>query len=133
MYSLYRESTNDPAKECIYRKEFNNAFNLSFYKPKKDQCDRCLTFKAKEIPTSNEIAEFNEHKDDKIFMKTERDLDRNNLEPKNLIICFDLQSVFSLPKGNASSFYYKRKLSVFNLTATLCPADKKPKITYCAI
>lgn len=41
--------------------------------------------------------------------------------------------MFSLPKGNASSFYYKRKLSVFNLTATVCPAYKKPKVTYCAI
>lgn len=132
MYELYKEQIHDPVKFGIYRKEFYTAFNLSFHKPKKDQCDRCVPFKQNKNPTSQEIDDFKIHEDDKLSMKAERALDRKNVDRNVIIVCFDLQSVFSLPKGNASSFYYKRKLSVYNMTATVCFANK-PKITYCAL
>lgn len=131
MYSLYKQTTQAPVSEWIYRNIFNE-FNISFFKPKKDQCDRCTQFQIKKNPNAEELIAFERHKDEVKFLKAERDKDRSNIDDQHVIICFDLQSVFSLPKGFASSFYYKRKLSVFNLTATACFINGK-KLTYCAI
>ena len=62
----------------------------------------------------------------------ERDVDRRNQDPFSVIVCFDLQSVFNLPKGFASSFYYKRKINVYNMTATIIFPNKE-KFTYCCV
>ena len=43
------------------------------------------------------------------------------------IIIFDLENVITLPKAEISSFFYKRKLSLHNLTAHTA------KRGYCAI
>lgn len=53
MYSLYVEKYDEPVKENIYRKVFNEKFNLSFHKPKKDVCDLCSEFKANKNPDSD--------------------------------------------------------------------------------
>ena len=34
-----------------------------------------------------------------------------------MVICFDLQNVYSLPKAEVSNFFYRRKLNVYNMTA----------------
>lgn len=68
---------------------------------------------------------------EKVALKADGDNDRNNTNSATRIICYDLQSVFSLPKGNASAFYYKRKLSMYNLTATVIIPNVKP-FTYCS-
>lgn len=74
------------------------------------------------------------HRNQNRLLKLERDRDRKNINLDMLVIYFDLQSVFSLPKGFSSTFYYKRKLTVFNMTATVCMKSKEvPNITYCAI
>lgn len=51
MYNLYvmqckRENVHDKLiwKEWLYRKIFNEEFNLSFYSPSKDTCDNCDKF-----------------------------------------------------------------------------------------
>ena len=44
MYQLYINDVQDQdmlVSEYMYRQIFNNQFNLSFSKPKKDQCDIC--------------------------------------------------------------------------------------------
>lgn len=62
------------------------------------------------------------------------DLNRSNLDATKCVISYDLQSVFSLPRGNASAFYYKRKLNMFNLTATVVVAIPGIKrFTYCVV
>lgn len=134
MFNLYQEKyPDDTTKFCIFSKIFNNSFNLSFFKPKKDQCDRCLLYKnCKENISQAEQKIYDTHKNENRLLKCERDIDRNNMNNSTLIICFDMQSVFSLPKGFGSSFYYKRKLNVFNLTVTVCMKEK-PNLTYCAI
>lgn len=124
MYSLYKQTTQAPLSEWIYRDIFNE-FNISFFKPKKDRCDRCTQFKIEKNPKAEELISFKRHKDEVKFLKAERDTDRSNIDDQHLIICFDLQSIFSLPKGFVSSFYYKRKLGVFNFTATACFSDGK--------
>ncbi|ESP04103.1 hypothetical protein LOTGIDRAFT_171075 [Lottia gigantea] len=48
MYRLYNESCGDrgmePVKENVYRKIFNEKFNLGFHKPSKDMCDSCALY-----------------------------------------------------------------------------------------
>ena len=41
---------------------------------------------------------------------------RAKSEPEIIAACFDLQQVLNCPHGEISSFYYHRKLSVYNLT-----------------
>ena len=48
MYELYVEHCGEtgktPAKICMYRKVFNEDFNIAFHKPKKDLCSKCFTY-----------------------------------------------------------------------------------------
>lgn len=110
----------------------NTHFNIEYHKPKKDLCDKCYIFQRNLTPTPQETAVFETHKIEKLACKADRDIDRSNIDPDHCIVCYDLQKVFGLPKGNASIFYYKLKLNVFNLNATQIMADGT-KITYCAI
>ena len=57
------------------------------------------------------------HVESKIETKIERDVDRANLSIP--LLCFNLDNIFPLPRGNTSSFFYKRKITTFNLTANL--------------
>lgn len=132
MYQLYLEDTNQPVTLAVYRNVFNNEFNISFFKPKKDLCDKCFLFNQKTAPSHEEILVYETHQQEKTACKADRDIDRSNIDPSTCILCYDLQRVIGLPKGNASSFYYKRKLNLYNLTGTaIIPHEKK--ITYCAI
>lgn len=132
MYNYYVEETPMPLKVNMYRKIFNEEFNLSFWLPKKDLCNKCVLFKMNSNPTADEIHSNDLHKAEKNMAKAERDMDRTNMDPNHCIICFDLQNVITVPKGNSSIFFYKRKLNVYNLTAMTIIPDKE-KITYCAI
>lgn len=133
MYALYKEQTSQPVPVNVYRHVFNYSFNLSFHRQKKDLCDKCYMYKNnKDHLDPKNLDAYKKHKDEKLFMKAERDVDRQNIDESNAIICFDLQNVFNLPIGYCSNFFYKRKLATFNLTATLI-LPNTPNLTYCAI
>ena len=105
-------------KLCIYRKVFNENFNIDFQKPKKDKCDVCEEhkIKSKHNTLSPEFDRTHkQHIDDKIQTKSERDTDRKNVA--EVVVCFDLQNVLTCPRVDISNFFYKRKLNVFSLTA----------------
>lgn len=107
---------------------FNTKFNLSFYRPKKDQCDKCCLYM--NLHNSSRLSEdekalYKKHIDENRNCKIDRDRDRQ-ITSKN--------TAFNLPKGFSSIFYYKRKLSVFNMTAIVCAQNSNEKnVTYCAI
>lgn len=133
MYDFYLQKVNDPVSINIYRHIFNFSFNLSFYKPKKDQCNLCFLFKNNDNnPSVTQTAKFNTHRNEIKALKAERELDRNSIDAHRVTVCFDLQSVFSLPKGPASIFYYKRKINTYNLTAVACFHDQTKKY-YCCV
>ena len=67
----------------------------------------------------------------KLATKEERDRDRSNTDAENAIVCFDLQNVISLPRSHISSFFYRRKLSAYNLTAHCSTVTQKRG--YCAV
>ncbi|XP_036332415.1 uncharacterized protein LOC118743759 [Rhagoletis pomonella] len=134
MYDLYREKHNEHNVSLnVYRNVFNYSFNLSFYSPKKDQCDRCVWYKVNEKECSQDKKlQYCKHVKEKQFCKAEREKDRQNIDPSLAILCYDLENIITLPKCFASNFYYRRKLCVFNLTGTLIKANGV-KETYCAL
>ncbi|XP_056310757.1 uncharacterized protein LOC130222157 [Danio aesculapii] len=122
MYDLYRlkcsENGDTPVKESYYRLIFNTEFNLSFHAPKKDRCDQCEAYetavKQNMVSQSDEYRQ-TKHMADKTAMRQERQKDREDKD--TLTVCFDLQNVISCPRAEISSFFYKRKLNLYNLTA----------------
>lgn len=55
MYKLYVERSSSPVKKNIYDKVFNEEFNLSFHKPKKDLCDCCAAYRNMSNPTNDDV------------------------------------------------------------------------------
>lgn len=110
----------------------NCEFNLAFHAPKKDQCNKCFLYKNSKNASNEEKTSYAGHIFEKNISKTERDMDRYNIDPNHCVICYDLQNVFCLPKANAWAFFYKRKLNTFNLTATAI-LPRKDEVAYCAV
>ena len=60
-----------------------------------------------------------------------RQSDRKIEDEKIGILCIGLQQVTTLPKANVSSFYYKRKFNLYNLSAHI--VSKGVKKVSCTI
>lgn len=121
------------AKYSKYDEIFNHEYNLDFHKPK-DLCDKCQLFISEEkcrdkhlLPTTAEI-----NIRDRLSLeetRATRAADTANMDPSTLVISFDLENVFALPKAEVSNFFYKRKLNTYNLTAVVHRTSK----AYCCI
>lgn len=118
MYELYLSVTKEPVKFNIYETIFKTEFNISFFKPKKDICDKCAEHKMRKNPTQEDINIFNEHIHRKNLGNHERNTDRNRYLNNETVgvLTFDLQNTFSLPKSNISKNFYKMKLCCYNFT-----------------
>lgn len=125
MFKLYVEwfdsaKYKDAAKtERQYRDIVNENFNLSFFRPKKDQCDVCQIFCNKAHPTDEENANHQKHLSNKKIARDLKTRDKCDAISSNgtiLAAVFDFQKVLCCPHGNVSIFYYKRKLSFLNFT-----------------
>ena len=108
----------------MYRDIFNHEFNLEFYKPKQDRCDKCESFKYNKDDEQNR-----HHVAGKISTILERDKDREkakadrsevNLTSCGLeaVICFELEHVLSCSRANVSNCFYKGKRLVY--VAMIC-------------
>jgi len=129
MYELYvlqcavKQVT--PVLESYYRDVFNNDFNLSFHRPKKDLCCFCQKY---DNSTDEERKilqqDYNDHHKRKVDARNakERYKAEAATDKSMVVATFDLQAVLPSPKHNASAVYYKRKLSTYNLTI-YCLAD----------
>ena len=107
------------ASEYYYRYIFNNFYNLFFFKPKKDQCDRCFAYKNSSAEEQKaKKSEYEDHRNKSDMAKKVVDQDVKEAKIDDSISCtvFDLQKVLSLPQSEASVMYYKRKLSLYNFT-----------------
>ena len=129
MHHLYLEWLNDKhvpgyvkgyvGVNCqMYRRIFCDNFNLSFYTPKKDKCSTCESYNNLDEKIDEQIQEQKLHRR---FADECRDIESKNKErPRldNTIIAatFDLQSILQLLCSEASPLYYKRKLTLYNLT-----------------
>ena len=127
MYRLYKEhcQENDivPENEHIYRKVFNEDFNLSLHHPLQDTCEKCDIFKAslataredEKIPIEEERARHHELAETAYKQKkTDKEF---AMKKKGIVTAsFDLQKVLPCPMLQTGVVYYKRQLAVYNLT-----------------
>lgn len=122
MYSLYvekcQEESRDPVTRSMYGEIFHTNFSLAFHQPKKDQCDQCLAFDNSSNPSEEFRASHAKHLQRKDMARAFKSQakSKSTEDPTVATGCFDLQQVLPCPRGEASSFYYKRKLAVYNLT-----------------
>lgn len=111
---LREEAQKDAGNYVLYHKIFNEEFNISFFTPKKDQCELCVSYEnATETDKETMKDKFENHLQQKELSRTEK---QNDKESQNFVAVYDLQAVLPCPKGNTSSFYYISKLNVFNFT-----------------
>ncbi|KAK7091324.1 hypothetical protein V1264_009019 [Littorina saxatilis] len=135
MYRMYTDlCAKDgvvPVSSSMYRNIFDNEYNLSFHKPKTDQCLLCYQHdEAKQNNTLTETLkqDYEEHQHRKRESRAEKEKDKALAqEDVNLeVVTFDMQAVLSTPCNQVSQTYYKHKLAVYNLTVySLASKDGK--------
>lgn len=115
-YQEERERRQLPfANYIMFNRIFNTEFNISFFVPKKDQCDVCESFKNADEEGKHKLIEaYNSHLKEKQLSRAEKEKDKNNNTAS--VAVYDLQAVLPLPRGQVSSFYYKSKMNCYNFT-----------------
>ncbi|KAK3931942.1 Sporozoite surface protein 2 [Frankliniella fusca] len=104
-----------------YKDIVNKNFNIGFFKPKKDQCGLCALIKSKHNPRhiKDQYKDlYAAHIKRKQLVKKIKLKDRTAAgKDKNIaVISFDLQKQLPCPRSEVGAFFYKNKISVFNLT-----------------
>ena len=123
MYSLYiewaKENDKNIATKHHYTDIFNNQFNIEFFKPKKDCCDKCEGYENATIDGKISLEEkYQSHRANKERARELKEMDKKEASkyPTTSVICFDFEKILLTPKTEAGCLYYKRKLSVYNFT-----------------
>lgn len=111
------EENNLPhANYLMYFRIFSD-FNISFFQPKKDMCEDCVSFtNAPEEEKEKCRESYEQHLVEKDLAREEKCKDKNSVTPNLVVAVYDLQAVLQCPRGNSSSFYYTSKINVFNFT-----------------
>lgn len=123
MYKLYtdkcHEEAKTPARIHTYRNIFNREFNLFFHVPKKDLCDFCTQYRNTSRKSQELEMRFRTHCQQKALARKAKELSKTKAKANSnfMSACFDLEKVLACPHGDISSFYYHRKLALYNLTA----------------
>nr|CAI5842730.1 unnamed protein product [Callosobruchus analis] len=114
-YVLLREEKKLPSVNYnLYSKIFNEEFNMSFFVPKKDQCDYCTAFEQMTTEEkASQLEEYNQHHKEKTLAREEKERDKSS---DKHVALYDLQATLPCPKGDTSNFYYISKLNVYNFT-----------------
>lgn len=99
----------------IYYNIFTKEYNISFWSPKKDQCEDCAAYNNAEDKEPLKIKYYS-HLEEKDLVRKEKELDKENANEKCIIAVYDLQAVMPCPRGDVSNFYYISKLNVLNFT-----------------
>lgn len=119
LYRLYVEkccSEEKPyGKKHVYRTIFNTEYNISLFKPKKDQCSFCKKYKNSSDEEKELLKdEFEGHIMEKDLSRLAKESDIKSKDA--LVATCDFQAVTPLSLGEVSCFYYKRKLNTNNFT-----------------
>ncbi|XP_030762052.1 uncharacterized protein LOC115886868 [Sitophilus oryzae] len=109
---------NEPfGNYLMFSRIFNSEFNISFYSPKKDQCEDCVAyFNASDEEKDSLKQNYDSHLIEKDLSRQEKAHDKENSPDTTIVAVYDLQAVLQCPRGDVSCFYYTSKLNVFNLT-----------------
>lgn len=140
MYDLYLEKMEEDQMDSslivslkIYEHTFVRDTELSFNKIKKDACDVCVAFQnaPQHIRTST-MLQHKKHlsmKDAARHRKNQHKLDASASERNIIAAVYDFEKGIQIPRAEASSFYYKRKLTVHNFT--IYDLTSKKSNNYC--
>lgn len=117
-YVADRKKNNLPFAHYItFYRMFTLEFNISFFNPKKDQCETCVAFQNATGEDQDKLRpKYEDHLLEKDLARQEKQGDKENVNKNLIVACYDLQAVFQCPKGEISVYYYKSKLNVLNLT-----------------
>uniref|UniRef100_A0A6P7GHP5 Uncharacterized protein LOC114338962 n=1 Tax=Diabrotica virgifera virgifera TaxID=50390 RepID=A0A6P7GHP5_DIAVI len=126
LYSDFKSAQTEKNEQIgsyiTYCNIFTNEFDLSFHKPKKDQCDQCTAYEHidRNGPSfAVEDEKYQRHIKEKELSRKEKLNDRMNINNENKVVIYDLEAVLQCPRGETSAFYYKSKLNSYNLTLTV--------------
>ncbi|GFY77337.1 uncharacterized protein TNIN_176181 [Trichonephila inaurata madagascariensis] len=113
LYNVYKDDFCPREKaEPLSITSFCNIFedlNLSLFRPKKDLCDVCESFKTGNITQS--VHKMHNDMKKEASTKLVKDTALNNE-----VFAMDLQSVLLSQRSNVSALYYKIKLTAHNIT-----------------
>ena len=120
LYKVSREKDGEmPLSIRMYRDIFNEEYNLGFHRPSKDVCDKCSSFccSSEEEKVSMK-ADMEKHLSDHKGIRQLKEMhkDRSKGDKHFEAFVFDLEEVLPTPKVNCSLWYYKRKVSTYNLS-----------------
>ena len=113
-------------KASAYRNIFNNHYNVSFHRAKKDLCASCEKYRNMSHLSEEDKAKREAHISDSKLAQQQKADDREKAGKDFRSVTFDLQSVLSTPCSRVGTMFYARKLNVYNFTT-----DKKAKREYC--
>lgn len=104
------------ANYLMYFRIFSD-LNISFFQPKKDMCEDCVTYiNASEEEKGILRANYENHLSEKDLAREEKNTDKDKVSDSLIVAVYDLQAVLQCPRGSSSSFYYTSKINVFNFT-----------------
>lgn len=121
---LYRDYKEDRERQqlpfanaVMFNRIFNGEYNISFFVPKKDQCDVCESFQNADDAGKEKLSvSYNLHQREKELSRLEKTKDKNNASNAYQVAVYDLQAVLPIPRSQVSVFYYKSKLNCYNFT-----------------
>lgn len=100
-----------------YYEIFTKEYNISVFIPKKDQCELCHSYITSEGDEKAKLVEsYERHIVEKDLSRLKKESDKEIINDKVIVACYDLQAVLPCPKGEVSLMYYKSKLNLLNLT-----------------
>ncbi|KAE8738910.1 hypothetical protein FOCC_FOCC015599 [Frankliniella occidentalis] len=126
LYEDYSDKDRNNPKVSLstYSREFKKT-GLKFKPPQIDTCQKCDTYEVT-IKTATEeeqpalIAERDAHHKKAEIAYDRKKEDRLNQTDKSWLLSFDLQQVLYCPQLTSGKVFYKRQLSVYNLTILDC-------------
>ena len=117
MYNMYK-SSGKQGSISLYRSVFND-MKLSFFRPKKDLCDICDTYRNGSDETKETMQQtYEDHEREKELTRKIKQSEKERASNNNThcAASFDLQQVLYLPQSNRCEIFYKRRLAVYNET-----------------
>ncbi|CAG4940469.1 unnamed protein product [Colias eurytheme] len=115
IFKEYEKSCMEENKIHCSRRYFLKTFrklNYDIFSPRKDQCNKCISFKQGHLSQT----EYDAHQTKKCKARNEKEDDKVNSENQTLVYSMDVQAVLLCPNIQASATYYKTKLKVHNYT-----------------
>ncbi|KAK3931053.1 Proline--tRNA ligase [Frankliniella fusca] len=128
MYRLYLENDNNPkVSRSTYLREFNKT-GLKFKPPAVDTCNKCDSLKQalkhctneEEKALLEEQRRTHQQKSEAAYAAKKADKDLAKGDPSKQVLMFDLEQVLPCPLLSSGETFYKRQLSVYNLTVYNC-------------